>query len=174
MNKVKGNIWIKLFKIGFVGLVLMTFVTINIEGIYVPVDKYEKRSFYFFFFLFLPSSIIFSVYYLNNLLGELCLYESGIFAKKSSFFAYKPFRITKNSIKKIYFKNGNSSTLFVELNKDKILKVELLGLKEFQGPWIEPPYNQFMPSNPHSKNAHKIAYNISRKYIVPFQSDFID
>lgn len=174
MSIVKGNIWIKLIKIGIVGLILMTFLVIKIEGIDVPVDKYEKRSFYLFFFFFLPLSLLFSVYYLNNLLGEVCLDASGLLAKKSSFFTYRPFSINKNSIKRIHLKSGNSSTLIVQLDKEKNLKIELLGLKEFEGPWIEPPYNQFMPSSPYGKNAHKIAYNISKKYNIPFESEFID
>ncbi|EQC44949.1 hypothetical protein M899_0565 [Bacteriovorax sp. BSW11_IV] len=174
MSVVKGNIWIKLIKISFVGLLLMTLIVIKNEGIDVPVDKYEKRSFYFFFFFILPSYVLFSVYYLNNLLMELCLGTDDLLVKKSSFFTYKPFSINKNSIKKIHLKNGNSTTLIIDLDKNKKLKIELLGLKEFEGQWIDPPCNQFMPSSPYGKNAHKIAYNISKKYNIPFESDFID
>lgn len=172
--RIIDNNWIGLFKTSLFLFWIVLIIAFLKEGFEVPHDKYDKRAFYFTIYFLVPIFTSSAIYYLNILIKSIFLDESKIVLSQSRVLFFKKLELPTHDILGIEIKNGNSSTIFFKFKNNIIKKVETLGLKKFEGSWIEPPYNQFMPSSPYGKNAHKIAYNISKKYNIPFESEFIN
>lgn len=172
--RVFKNNLIYWLKIGFVLFLVTLVIGLLKEGVAIPEIKSEKRAYFFLAFFVVPLLSLGTLYYLNVLIKEIILERTQILIKKSYFIFYKDITVEISMIEKMELGNGNSSTLIFLLKDKRNIKVETLGLKNFEGQWGDPSYSDFMPSNPSSKIAYKIAYNISKRYEIPFETDFIN
>lgn len=120
----------------------------------------------------LITFVAMNIYYLNVLIASIRL-EEYLIVKKANFYKYDEFKINPLDIKKIELKDGNAHFLTLIMQNGDTFKLETVGLTDFYGSWEEPVFSDYMPLNPISRNAYKIAYNFQKKYNIEFASFFI-
>lgn len=166
-NKISGIIRLSIF--GFVSILAFFLVNIDYESLRaVEVIIILMTSFFLIIFAWFLKQI---AYELNVQADYLEAYREGIF------WTLKPiFKVSKNEMKRISVRKSNSlgDDILIHLNNDDIVKfkpygLELLNEKE----WLKPNFNEYLWSHPQAQRPFIIAYNLSKLYNIPFESEFI-
>lgn len=122
---------------------------------------------------FFPSLIIIGFRYLFVFVKELKIEANSIVIVRCPFFKDVASEVDVKDIEAVNVKSGYSTKVSLALKSGKKIRVEALYLEGFEEGWIEPPFSDYMPSEPKSRAAFKIAYNISKKYNIPFETEHI-
>lgn len=122
----------------------------------------------------LMFSVIMVFQYLQRVTLRLIFSEDSIRILKSKFLSSELISIDKDNMKKISIASGIASQFTVHLKVGDQITLETYGLQRFDDRWLEPPYNKYMPLAVNGRRTHKIAYNISKAFDIPLESDFIN
>lgn len=174
--KVSSRTWIPRVRLSLVlGMSLLVFLLFSEHGerfLTWPEEAHKKRG-NIFFYVFFPSTLAYLLKILFSLIETLRLSSEMIEVIKYPFLKKLSNEIDCTIVKKISINSGNSTAIFFDFDGGKPLKLEALGLTDFEGDWLEPPFSEYMPSDTKSRAAFKIAYNISKKYNIPFETEHI-
>ncbi|WP_417336267.1 hypothetical protein [Halobacteriovorax marinus] len=173
--KVVDNIFILAFRFVFISTIF-SFIMLVLEQMGYFNNNPTKYDFtwFFNFIILLPALLYFSVYYLFKLTKILKLTEDQILIIRSNFFSSKKLIINLNDISKLSIDGSQSYFIKIHLKDNTEIELFTLGLKNMDSDWIDPPFNQYMTLQTIGRVNQKIAYNISKKYNIPFDSGFID
>lgn len=173
--EIKTNLYPTFFKVASIFLIIVYIFLLYKE--ILPKESLNEMIFseyltvafmpvVIFLFIRLSTQMTFRLLLNDNIIEYSKLKLIGVKSKQINTVGIESINVSKNML--------IGDIVNLKLKNGKKVKIQTYGLDRLIGTWQEPSFNDYMPMDQDRRNTHKIAYNISKKYNIPFESEFID